>query len=404
MTPIGVLVSGRGSNLAALIARARRPGCPFRIACVVSDQPGAPALELAREAGIPAFTHEKLPGVKKHRFEEGLVDLLRAHGVRVVALAGYMRILGPTLLSAFPGRVLNIHPSLLPAFPGLHAQEQAHAAGVRYAGCTVHLVDAGMDTGPILDQACFRVPPDLDVGSLLARILEHEHRLYPETLARFCRHELLIVDGRARTFSPPAPLRPLWEAFCTAHHAGTAPPSPAAPGRPAVAVSACLLGFPCRYDGQSRAAPGLIGALGRLDVLPVCPEVLAGLGVPRPRIQLENEPGPACARSPLIRDEHGTDVTDALVDAVERVAAWCREAGVLAAFLKENSPSCGTLRVPCRGARVPGPGPLAQRLGDSGIRLFTEENLEEGLDWLDKNIYPCSGDPGTTHPSGAGKI
>jgi len=399
MTPVGVLVSGRGSNLAALIARARRPGCPFHIACVVSDQPGALALGLARDAGIPAFTLEKLPGLRKSDFEAGIVDLLRAHGVRVVALAGYMRILGKTLLSAFPGRVLNIHPSLLPAFPGLHAQEQAHAAGVRHAGCTVHLVDAGMDTGPILDQACFRVPPGLDADSFSARILEHEHRLYPEVLARFCRHEFMVLDGRVRTFSPPSALRPVWEAFCAAHLAGAEPP-----GRPEVAVSACLLGFPCRYDGQSRAAPELIAALPRPGVLPVCPEVLAGFGVPRPRIQLENEPGPAIARSPLIRDEHGADVSAALVEAVDRVAAWCRAAGVRAAFLKENSPSCGTLRVPCRGARVAGPGPLALRLGDAGIRIFTEENLEEGIAWLNVNINIPSADPGPPPPSGAGKI
>jgi phosphoribosylglycinamide formyltransferase 1 len=271
MTPVGVLVSGRGSNLAALIDRTRLRASPFDIACVVSDNPEAGALTLARNAGIPAFVHEKLPGQKKREYEQAIVERLRAHGVRVVALAGFMRILGETLLSAFPGRVLNIHPSLLPAFPGLHAQEQAHAAGVRFAGCTVHVVDAGTDTGPILDQACFRIPGDLSAQALSLKILEHEHRLYPETLARFCRHEFALVEGRVRSFAPPAPLRPAWESFSASHFAQEPPPAPD-PGRVRVAVSACLCGFPLpvrrrrtvpagpgRRPGPRRRAPRVSG-------------------------------------------------------------------------------------------------------------------------------------------------
>jgi phosphoribosylglycinamide formyltransferase 1 len=387
MTPVGVLVSGRGSNLAALIDRTRLRASPFDIACVVSDNPEAGALTLARNAGIPAFVHEKLPGQKKREYEQAIVERLRAHGVRVVALAGFMRILGETLLSAFPGRVLNIHPSLLPAFPGLHAQEQAHAAGVRFAGCTVHVVDAGTDTGPILDQACFRIPGDMTAQALSLKILEHEHRLYPETLARFCRHEFALVEGRVRSFAPPAPLRPAWESFSASHFAQEPPPAPD-PGRVRVAVSACLCGFPCRYDGAGRFLPDLVDGLAHADVLPVCPEVLAGLGVPRPRIQFENEPEATPAQAPLIRDEHGSDVTDRLLDAVDRITGWCRDRGVRVAFLKENSPSCGTLRIPWRGQRVPGPGPLAGRLARAGVRVFTEEDFVPGLNALGIPFHP----------------
>ena len=379
MTPVGVLVSGRGSNLAALIARTRLQACPFRIACVLSDVPDAPALDLARDAGIPAFCVEKKAGMKKRDFERELVARLRGHGVGVVALAGYMRILGETLLTAFPGRVLNIHPSLLPAFPGLHAQEQAHAAGVRFTGCTVHLVDAGMDTGPILDQACLRVPEGLTAAQLSLRILEHEHRLYPETLARFCRHEFQVAGATVTSFAPTAGLRPVWEAFCASHHA--AGPSPSGPARrPRVAVSACLCGFPCRYDGADRGRPDLTNALREVDIIAVCPEILAGLGLPRPRIQFENESADTLAQVPIILDEHGNDVTGALLAAIDRIAEWCKAADVKAAFLKENSPSCGTTRVPWRGHRIDAQGPLARRLAVAGIRSFSEENFTQGLD------------------------
>ncbi len=405
MTPIGVLVSGRGSNLAALIARSRR-NCPFRIACVISDQPGVAALELATGAGIPAFCHEKTPGRKKSDFEAELVTRLREHGVEVVALAGYMRILGRTLLEAFPGRVLNIHPSLLPAFPGLHAQEQAHAAGVRVAGCTVHLVDAGMDTGPILDQVAFRIPDGLSADDLSLRILEHEHRLYPETLARFCRHELSWTDGQVRVFSPPASLGSVWEAFADSHWAGVEPVEPSDDGRTTVAVSACLCGFPCRWDGRDRQEPALLQALGarkELKILAICPEVLAGLGVPRPRIQFENEDPDTLFDAPAIRNEQGVDVTEVLLRAVGRITDRCARFHVRAAFLKENSPSCGTHRIPCRGERIVAPGPLALRLGAAGIRTFSEENFTQGLEWLDANMTSSPGSPGPDTGTDGGK-
>ncbi|MBU1070151.1 phosphoribosylglycinamide formyltransferase [Myxococcota bacterium] len=406
MTPIGVLVSGRGSNLAALIARTQRDACPFHIACVISDQPGAPALDLARKAEIPAFCHEKTPGRKKRDFERDLVERLRDHDVEVVALAGYMRILGQTLLEAFPGRVLNIHPSLLPAFPGLHAQEQAHTAGVLYAGCTVHLVDAGMDTGPILDQIAFRIPEGLSSDDLSLRILEHEHRLYPETLARFCRHEFSFADGRIRVFSPPASLRSTFEAFAASHWAGMDPANRTDSARSTVAVSACLCGFPCRWDGENRKEPGLLEALGareNVDILAICPEVLAGFGVPRPRIQFENEDPGTLSDAPVIRNEHGEDVTATLLRAVGRISDWCGRFNVQAAFLKENSPSCGTQRIPCRGERIDAQGPLARRLDADGIRTFSEDNFKQGLEWLDTKFYALSESRGPDTGTGAGK-
>ena len=151
------------------------------VAVVVSNRKDAYALERAREAGVPAqwIPHR---GRNRDEFEQDLVACLEAHHVEWVALAGFMRVLGPGFLAHWPRRVLNIHPSLLPAFPGLHVHEQTLAAGVRISGATVHLVDEGMDTGPIVAQASVPVLADDDVGRLKDRILRLEHRLYPAVL------------------------------------------------------------------------------------------------------------------------------------------------------------------------------------------------------------------------------
>ncbi len=377
MTPVAVLASGRGSNLAALMAHARSGNCSYRIACVISDKPGAGALELAREAGIPAFVVPFQKGEIKQDFEIRILQHLQSHQVQVVVLAGYMRILGMTLLEAYPGRILNIHPGLLPAFPGLHAQAQAHRAGVRVAGCTVHLVDSGMDTGPILDQAWFRVPPGISEGDLSARILEHEHRLYPATLHRFCRREFLVEDGSVRLFSPGAGLRSAWEWFAGTHFMG----SPPAGRHSTVAVSACLCGFPCRYDGRGRLASDLIRELLDLGqtILPVCPEVLAGFGVPRPKVEFRNEVAGHISHSPMVVDEKGQDVSCSFMEGVRLAANWCAQNGVSVVFLKENSPSCGILRIPWKGDRIPGPGPLCLELEKIGVRCFSSEHFQEGL-------------------------
>lgn len=189
---VAIFVSGRGSNMAALFdakAAGRLPLVEFALA--FSDFESPPAFERARAEGVPALGMSPRAFASKQAFEEAAVEALRGFGVEWILLAGYMRIVGPTLLGAFPNRILNIHPSLLPAFPGLHAQRQAVEYGVRVSGCTVHFVDGGMDTGPIILQRVVPCPPGDDEASLAARILEQEHKIYAEALE-------IISSGRAR--------------------------------------------------------------------------------------------------------------------------------------------------------------------------------------------------------------
>jgi phosphoribosylglycinamide formyltransferase 1 len=180
LSVIGVLASGRGSNCEALLSASEEGRLKGRIAVVLSDRAEAPVLEIARRFNVPARYLD--PGRKGARLtpeaEAQYVGALREAGVEWIALAGFMRIVGPQLLGAYPGRIVNIHPSLLPAFPGLDAQRQALEYGVRVAGCTVHLVNEGVDTGPIVVQQPVPVLPTDSVESLSARILEEEHGLY----------------------------------------------------------------------------------------------------------------------------------------------------------------------------------------------------------------------------------
>ena len=190
MKRVGVLVSGRGSNLQALVDAARRGDLGGEVAVVVSNVEAAPALERAREAGIPAVFRDHR-GKKREDFDAEVVEVLRAHGVDLVCLAGFMRLLSPTFVRAFPGRILNIHPALLPAFPGLDAQRQAWEHGAKVSGATVHLVDEGLDSGPIVAQEAVAVLSSDTPETLAARILEVEHRLYPRAVR-------LLLEGRCR--------------------------------------------------------------------------------------------------------------------------------------------------------------------------------------------------------------
>jgi phosphoribosylglycinamide formyltransferase 1 len=190
MRKLGVLVSGRGTNLQALIDAAKKGEMGGEIAIVVSNVEGAFALERARQAGIPALFRDHR-GRKREDFDAELLTICREHGVEVVCLAGYMRLLSPGFVRAYAGRVLNVHPSLLPAFPGLEAQRQALEAGVKVSGATVHVVDEGLDTGPILLQEAVPVLDSDTVESLSARILEAEHRIYP-------RAARAMLEGRVR--------------------------------------------------------------------------------------------------------------------------------------------------------------------------------------------------------------
>jgi phosphoribosylglycinamide formyltransferase-1 len=190
MRKLGVLVSGRGTNLQALIDAAKKGEMGGEIAVVVSNVEGAFALERARQAGIPALFRDHR-GRKREDFDAELLTICREHGVEVVCLAGYMRLLSPGFVRAYAGRVLNVHPSLLPAFPGLEAQRRALEAGVKVSGATVHVVDEGLDTGPILLQEAVPVLDSDTVESLSARILEAEHRIYP-------RAARAMLEGRVR--------------------------------------------------------------------------------------------------------------------------------------------------------------------------------------------------------------
>jgi phosphoribosylglycinamide formyltransferase 1 len=198
---IGILISGRGSNMHALIRAAEDGRIDARIGVVISNRPDAPGLERARQAGIDTLVVDHRRFTARHEFDRTLAMELKARNVVLVCLAGFMRLVGVDLLEAFPHAVLNVHPSLLPAFPGVNAQQQALEHGVKVTGATVHLVTPELDGGPIIIQACVPVRPDDTVDSLSSRILVEEHRIYPEAV------KLVLAGGwrvDGRRFLPSA--------------------------------------------------------------------------------------------------------------------------------------------------------------------------------------------------------
>ena len=184
---VGVLISGRGSNMAALIEAAQAADYPATIALALSNKADAPGLAVAAAAGVEALTLSVKAYADKDAFEAALDAALRARGVEIVCLAGYMRILGRAIVEGWSGRLVNIHPSLLPLYKGLHTHERALADGAREHGCTVHLVTPELDDGPILAQARVPVLAGDDPDRLAARVLAEEHRLYPAALAELAR-------------------------------------------------------------------------------------------------------------------------------------------------------------------------------------------------------------------------
>jgi phosphoribosylglycinamide formyltransferase-1 len=190
---VGVLISGRGSNLQALIEAAADPAYPAEIVLVISNRPEAPGLVRAAGAGIANLS---LAQPSREIFAAEADAALRQKGVELVALAGFMRILDTGFVEAWRDRLVNIHPSLLPAFPGLHPQRQALAAGVRFSGCTVHFVRAQIDSGPIIAQAVVPVDPQDDEARLSERILAAEHRLYPMAVRLYAEGRLSIAGER----------------------------------------------------------------------------------------------------------------------------------------------------------------------------------------------------------------
>jgi phosphoribosylglycinamide formyltransferase-1 len=196
-----VLVSGSGTNLQSIMDRIEDGSLSAEIACVISSNSGAFALERARKHGIPALhvDHRNFHG--REEYDAVLVETLHEHKVELVVLAGFMRIITPILINAFPHAIMNIHPALLPAFPGLHAQRQALSYGVKVSGCTVHFVDAGTDTGPIILQNTVPVMECDTEEALSARIQIEEHRAYPQAIKLFAEGRLK-VDGRRVIVSP----------------------------------------------------------------------------------------------------------------------------------------------------------------------------------------------------------
>ena len=193
---LAILISGRGSNLGAILRAVQDQRLDARVQVVVSNRPSAGGLDLAREAGVATavLEHGAFPG--REEYDAALVALLRERGVDTVALAGFDRLVSGVFLRAFPGRVLNVHPALLPAFKGLHAQRQALDYGARIAGVTVHFVDEQMDHGPIIAQATVPVLDDDTEQSLSERLLAEEHRIYPLALQRLARGELRLAGRR----------------------------------------------------------------------------------------------------------------------------------------------------------------------------------------------------------------
>jgi len=193
---VGVCVSGRGSNLQALIDACGQSDFPAEIALVVSNVGGVQGLERAEKAGIDTATIEHGDFDGRQAFERAVTQALEEAGTELVCLAGFMRILSPEFCERWSGRLLNIHPSLLPAFKGLDVQQLAIDAGVRFSGCTVHFVTPEMDAGPIIIQAVVPILADDTADALAARILEQEHRIYPEAVRLFAEGRLDVEDGR----------------------------------------------------------------------------------------------------------------------------------------------------------------------------------------------------------------
>ena len=201
---IGVLISGRGSNLQALIDAVADGRLNARLAVVISNTPGAPGLGRARAAGIETLTINHRDYASRDAFDAALAAALQDRRVELVCLAGFMRLIGQRMLDAFPERIINIHPSLLPAFPGVDAQAQALAYGVKVSGVTVHLVTAELDGGPIILQSAVDVLDDDTPETLSARILEQEHRIYPEAVARVLAGGWQVVGRRFVSVSAPS--------------------------------------------------------------------------------------------------------------------------------------------------------------------------------------------------------
>jgi phosphoribosylglycinamide formyltransferase-1 len=194
--PIGVLISGSGTNLQSIIDAVEAKKLDAKIELVLSNKPDAYGLVRARNHGLPVEVLEHKDFASREAYDQAVVDRLGARGVELVALAGFMRLLSPVFVKAYSNRIMNIHPALLPAFPGLHVQKKAVEHGVRFSGCTVHFVNEECDEGPIIIQAVVPVYPDDTAETLASRILTHEHRIYPRAIQLYAEGRLHIVGRK----------------------------------------------------------------------------------------------------------------------------------------------------------------------------------------------------------------
>lgn len=199
---VAVLISGRGSNLSALIDAARAPDYPAEIALVFSNREDAGGLAVARDAGIPTAVISHKAFAAREDFDAAIDTALRAAGITLIAEAGFMRIHSEWFVKRWEGRMINIHPSLLPAFPGIRVHRQALDAGVKVSGCTVHFMVPELDAGPIIAQAAVPVLPGDTAETLAARILVEEHRIYPEALRDVAEERVMLRDGKSFKPSP----------------------------------------------------------------------------------------------------------------------------------------------------------------------------------------------------------
>ena len=195
---LGVLVSGSGSNLQSIIDHIEKGRLDAEIRMIISNNPEAYALVRARKHGIPYTVLEHRDFATREDFDRKMIEVFHMSGVELIAMAGFMRILSPLFLAAFPMKIMNIHPAILPSFPGMHAQQRAFDYGVKFSGCTVHFADEGVDTGPIIIQAVVPVY-DQDTDEILAqRILKEEHRIYPKAIQLYAEGKLEVVGRKVR--------------------------------------------------------------------------------------------------------------------------------------------------------------------------------------------------------------